>query len=110
MSVNGIWRIELLGVYGWETISTAFLQDGNYKSASQDHYSTGHYEVTGNKIKVSAHHVSHGQTRTFFGAKQKEVKLNFEGEVEGDQVTGQATDERSKFLMTFRATRLADLP
>lgn len=108
--MNGIWRVELLGAYGWEAISTAFIENGNYRSASQDHYSTGNYEITGTKIKVSAHHVSHGQTRTIFGAKNKEVNLNFEGEVEGDQITGQASDDQAKFLITFRATRLADLP
>ena len=108
--MNGIWQIEMLGAYGWEAISTAFLENGNYKSASQDHYSTGNYELTENKIKVSAHHVSHGQTRTLFGAKNKELNLNFEGEVNGDQITGQATDSQAKFLTTFRATRLADLP
>jgi len=110
MSTNGIWQIEMLGAYGWEAISTAFLEDGNYRSASQDHYSTGHYEITENKIKVSAHHVSYGQTRTLFGAKNKEISLNFEGELEGGRVMGQATDDQGKFFITFRATRLAELP
>ena len=110
MSVNGIWQVELLGAYGWEAISTAFLENGNYKSASQDHYSIGHYEVAENKIKVTAHQVSYGQARTLFGAKNKEIDVNFEGEINGDQITGQATDGQAKLLTTFRASRLADLP
>lgn len=110
MSVNGIWQIELLGAYGWEAVSMAFLEDGIYKAASHDHYSIGHYEVSESKIMVTAHHVSYSQTRTLFGAKNKEINVSFEGEVKGDQITGQATDDRAKFLTTFRATRLAGLP
>jgi hypothetical protein len=110
MSVNGIWQIEMLGAYGWENVSTAFMEDGNYKSASQDSYSVGSYQISENKIKVSTHHVSYGQARTLFGTKNNEISLNVEGVVDGDRITGQATDDEGKFFITFRATRLADLP
>ena len=110
MSVDGIWQIEMLGAYGWENVSTAFLEDGKFKAASEDHYSLGSYDISENKVKMSTHHVSYGQARTLFGAKNKEINLNFEGELEGDRVMGQATDDQSKFFITFRATRLADLP
>lgn len=110
MSVDGIWQIEMLGAYGWENVSTAFLEDGKFKAASQDHYSLGSYDISENRVKMSTHHVSHGQTRTLFGARNKEIDLNFEGELEGEQISGQATDEQGKFFITFRATRLADLP
>ena len=109
MSVNGIWHVEVLGAYGWESISTAFLENGDYKSASENHYSTGHYEVTGNHVKVTARHVAHGEARTLFGAKNKEVDLYFEGDLDGDQISGQASDGKSKLMTTFRATRLANL-
>lgn len=110
MSVDGIWQIEMLGAYGWENVSVAFLEDGNYKAASENHYSTGNYDISGNKIKISAQHVTHGRARTLFGAKNKKINLNFEGELEGDRVKGQTTDDKGKFFITFRATRLADLP
>jgi hypothetical protein len=110
MNGDGIWQIEMLGAYGWENVSTAFLEDGKYKAGSGDHYSTGSYDISGSKIKISARHVAYGQARTLFGAKNKEIHLSFEGELEGDRVIGQATDDQSKFLVTFRATRLADLP
>jgi hypothetical protein len=42
--------------------------------------------------------------------KTKELDLHFEGEVNGDRITGQATDGKSKLMTTFQATRLADLP
>jgi len=110
MNVNGIWQIEMLGAYGWENVSTAFMEDGNYKSASEGNYSVGSYEILENKIKVSSHHVSYGQARTLFGAKNKEIDLNIEGVIDADRISGQATDDQGKFFITFRATRLADLP
>jgi hypothetical protein len=110
MSVDGIWQIEMLGAYGWENVSTAFIEDGKYKSASEDHYSVGNYDISGNKVKISARHVSYGKARTLFGAKNNEINLNIEGVVDGGRINGQATDDEGKFFITFRATRLADLP
>ena len=48
MSMNGIWKVEMLGPYGWESMSTAFLEDGRYLSSSQDHYAVGKYKLKGN--------------------------------------------------------------
>jgi len=99
-----------VGPYGWEAVSTAFLEDGRYLAASQDHYATGQYELDGNQIHVKASMHSHGQVRTMFGANAPQVALSFGGEVNGDQITGQAEDKQAKYSVTFRATRLADLP
>ena len=109
MSVNGIWKVEMLGPYGWESVSTAFLEDGRYLGSSQDHYAVGSYVLTGNKLKITTSSHSHGQVRTMFGARNPEMELSFEGEVNGDQVNGQAEDKKEKYSITFRATRLADL-
>ena len=109
MSVNGIWKVEMLGPYGWESISTAFLEDGRYLSSSQDHYAIGSYVVTGSQVKMTAETHSHGQVRTMFGARDPQMVLSFDGEVSGDQINGQAEDKTAKYSITFRATRLADL-
>ena len=52
---------------------------------------------------------SHGQVRTMFGANAPQVELSFGGEVNGDQISGQAEDKQAKYPVTFRAMRLADL-
>ena len=109
MSVNGIWKVEMLGPYGWESVSTAFLEDGRYLASSQDHYAIGSYVLTGSQIKITATTHSHGQVRTMFGAREPTMELSFDGEVRGDQATGQAEDKKAKYSITFRATRLADL-
>jgi hypothetical protein len=109
MSVNGIWKVEMLGPYGWESMSTAFMEDGRYQASSQDHYAVGRYELTGNQIQVTAASHSHGEVRTMFGVREPQMQLSFEGTVNGDQISGQAEDKKEKYSITFRATRLADL-
>ena len=109
MSGDGIWQIGMLGAYGWESVSTAFLEDGTYKAASVDHYSVGSYDISGNKVKISANYVTHGQARTLFGAKNKKVHLNFEGELQGDRVFGLVNGDKGNVCITLLATRLAEL-
>ena len=110
MSVDGIWKVEMLGPYGWEAVSTAFIEDGRYLSASQDHYTVGHYQIDGKRIKVTAANHPHRPDRAMFGAPGAQVGLTFEGEIKGDQISGQAEDKQAEYSITFRATRLADLP
>jgi hypothetical protein len=110
MGVDGIWKIEMLGPYGWEAVSTAFMEDGRYLAASQDHYATGQYALDGNQIEVTASMISHGKVRTMFGANAPQVELSFGGEINGDQISGQAEDKQAKYSVTFRAKRLGDLP
>ena len=110
MSMNGIWKVEMLGPDGWEPTSTAFLEDGKYRAASEKHYTVGNYELTDNRIEISAAGVAHGDARTVFGKKEKELDLKFEGEVEGDVIKGEAWDGEGAHRTSFRITRLADLP
>jgi len=109
MSLNGIWKVEMLGPYGWESMSTAFLEDGRYLASSQDHYAVGRYELTGNQVKVTAVTHSHGEVRTMFGARESQIEVSFAGEVNGDEISGQAEDTTKNYSITFRATRLAGL-
>jgi len=110
MSVNGIWRVEILGPGGWEPLATAFLEDGTYKAASEDHYTVGSYEVSGDRIEITGIATYYGKVRTVFGRNEKETKLKFEGRIEGDDIKGQALADNSAVQTSFRISRLADLP
>ena len=110
MSVEGIWKVEMLGPYGWDAVSTAFMEDGRYLSASQDHYTVGRYQIDGEQIKVTVANHPHRSDRTMFGAPGAHSGLIFDGEINGDQISGQAEDKEAEYSITFRATRLADLP
>ncbi len=109
MSVDGIWKIEFLQSYGWEAVSTAFLENGRYLAASQDHYTIGRYEVSENNIKIVATIYLHGEM-----LDPSELHLarqfDFEGQIKDDHITGQADDSETQRSMTIRATRLGYLP
>lgn len=109
-AVDGVWKVELLASYGWEAVSTAFLENGRYLGASQDHYAFGHYQVSGRQIRVDVVSHAHGEVLNLFGLSDKQLELSFDGEIDGDQVMGQAEDKQGRYSITFRATRLADLP
>jgi hypothetical protein len=109
MDMNGIWSVEMLGPYGWEPIATAFLEDGKYRSASENHYSVGSYKVSGNRIEISVVGVQHGKARTVFGKKKRKMDLKFEGEIDGGKITGNVRDDKGIYQISYRSTRLADL-
>ena len=83
MSVDGVWRVEMLGPNGWERIATAFLRDGRYLAASADHYSIGNYMDDGETLKVESRTTQHGDIHTVFGSKKEHLDLKMEGRIEG---------------------------
>ena len=110
MSLNGIWKVEMLGPNGWESTSTAFLEDGKFRGASGNHYTIGNYEISGNRIGISVAGVQYGKARTVFGKKKEKMNVKFEGEIDGDRIKGQARNEEGPHQISFRISRLADLP
>jgi len=110
VSVDGIWKVEMLGPHGWDAVSTAFLEDGRYLSASQDHYTIGRYQIDDRRIVATVANHPHRPDRAMIGAPGAQSGLIFDGEINGDQISGQAEDRQAEYSMTFRATRLADLP
>ena len=108
MNVEGIWKVEVLGSYGWEALSTAFIENGRYLSASQDHYTIGHYEVDGDRIKVVAKIHTHGDALDTSADHAARV-FGFEGAVGDNQISGQADDSAAQQSITLRGTRLGDL-
>ena len=110
MSLNGVWKLEMLGPYGWEAVSTGFMENGTYRGGARNHYSLGEYTVSGDKISLAVRYVTHGKARTMFGKKAKSLDLEIEGDIKDNQIYGRAREKGSDFPVTFRATRLADLP
>ena len=109
-SLNGIWKVEMLGPDGWEATATAFLEDGKYRAGSENHYTVGNYEISGNRIELSAVGEQRGQGRTVFGKKEQKLDIKFEGEIDGDVIQGEARDNASAYETSFKITRLANLP
>ena len=64
MNVNGVWKLEISGLHGWERLATVFLENGRYLSASADHYTIGRYVVDGKNFTAEATAVQHGNIVT----------------------------------------------
>jgi hypothetical protein len=110
VKVDGIWKVEILGPYGWEAVSTSFLENGRYLGASQDHYTIGQYEVSGDSIRVEAVMYPHSEAQNPAASGDAPRKFGFEGQIGGAHISGQVDDSSAQQSMTVRGTRLGDLP
>ena len=110
MSVNGIWKLEMLTTHDWEARATAFLRDGNYWGAGAQHYAVGNYKVDGTKFLADIVIVNHGEPRTLFGRKVDRYEIAIEAEISGDVFTGVGKDKEGNHVIQYKVTRLADLP
>jgi hypothetical protein len=111
MSIEGVWKVEAMGPYGWERIATAFLKDGRYLGASADHYSTGSYELADDVFTADLHLHQHGKVRAVYGTKKKEMDTRLEGNLkkEGKIVGRSQSTGNKKFEVKMRLIRLGDL-
>ena len=63
MSLDGIWAFEIAGIYGWERVSTVYLEKGRYLGGGAFIYSKGSYVTKGKKIKINLQVTQHGEMR-----------------------------------------------
>ena len=109
MSLDGVWKIEMLGLYGWEAWATAFMVSGQYRAGSADHYATGSYEQLDDSVVITAETVVYDQSRPMFGKRGSEYQVRFEGRLTEDGIDGHATETDGSVLTRFRASKVADL-
>jgi len=110
MSLNGIYKIEMLTTYDWEPRATAFLRDGSYWGAGAQHYAVGNYTVDGTKFLADITIFTHGEPRALFGKKVDRYDIAVEAEISNGVFTGVGKDKEGTHLIQYRITRLADLP
>jgi hypothetical protein len=79
MNIEGVWKLEMMGLNGWEQLSTVFMEDGRYLSASANHYSIGSYQVDGDVFEADTSVIQHGDVRTLFGSKKKRLDVSLKG-------------------------------
>ena len=108
MNVEGVWKVEAMGPYGWEKIATAFLRGGRYLAASTDHYSCGSYDSSEDVFTADIDIHQYGKTRTVFGSKKKHLITRLEGKVKKEDriVARSRMDDSQKFDVKMRLTRL----
>jgi len=99
----------MLGIYGWEPTSTAFLQDGRYRAGGENHYAVGTYTIEGDVVNLDIKINVRTGDRVLFGKKARKFDMQFRGELNGKIIEGEAK-EGPRQLMRFQATKVAELP
>lgn len=111
MSIEGVWKLEMMGLNGWEQLATVFMQDGRYLSASANHYTIGNYQADDNTLKVRTSVTQHGDVRTLFGSKKKRLNTSLKGKINKDgKIIGTISPADSDlYEINMRLTRLGDI-
>ena len=106
--VDGVYKVEMLGPYGWENFSTAFIHDGLFRSASAEHFTAGHYELEDGGFEMEGNLTQHVDHRPLFGRKVvKGLPIRFHGTVRDDVIDGEArVTDGSRHSLRFRLNRL----
>ena len=113
MLVDGVWIFEVSGAYGWERLSTVFLEKGRYVGGGASIYSRGTYKIKGKNIKIKLKVIQHGKTLAIFGKKLKSFSSVMKAKRHGDMFEGEISLKGAHSTVVkpkFRLIRLADIP
>ena len=107
-TVEGVYKVEMLGPYGWENFSTAFVHDGAFRSASAEHFTAGTYRVEGEVFSMTGNMTRYVDHVTLFGQKgAKELPIRFHGTIDENVIDGEAqTEDTGKYRIRFRLNKL----
>lgn len=108
VEVEGVWRMEMLGRYGWEPVGTAFIQNGRYLRGSSNACTVGTYRLEGDTILIEATTSLFGGGQTIYGKSSGEVRIKYVAKIQDGKLDGEATD--GEYETQFRGTRIGDLP
>ena len=106
--IEGVYKVELLGPYGWENFSTAFIHNGAFRSASADHFTAGRYEVDGENFTMAGNLTQFIEHRPLFGEKEaRGLPINFRGRIGEGIIDGEAVaDGGREYSHRFRFNKL----
>ena len=107
-SIDGIYRVKMLGPYGWEHFSTAFIHDGEFRSASSEHFTSGTYEVEDGGFHMEGNLTQYVDYRPLFGRNNVTgLAVEFHGRIEDGVIDGEArVPDGSRQSLRFRLDRM----
>lgn len=76
---DGIWSVDIFGMYGWESIGMLGLNDGHAIGGGNHHYAVGGYTETDGKVSISLTMNYKDVPRTLLGEAKNRFKVVFEG-------------------------------
>ena len=109
--IEGVYKVELLGLHGWESFSTAFIDDGQYRSASAHHFANGVYRVEGETFNMVGSLTQYAEHSPLFGEKgSKGLPIVFNGAIGNDVIDGEASVAGgNKYAHRFRLSKVPEL-
>jgi hypothetical protein len=112
MTLDGIWTVEIYGVYGWESTGVIILEGGRALRGGNNHFSVGTCEISSyGQISISLFVEYHGHVRTMFGESQEKFSVNFEGKFNDPIIEGTlGRPDRVDMKITCRLTKCGDVP
>ena len=107
-NINGVYQVDMLGPYGWERFSTAFIKNGEFRDASAEHFTAGVCEVDDGSFSMQGNLTQYVDHRPLFGATQiKGLPIEFRGRIDDGVIDGEArASEDDKYRLRFRLQRL----
>lgn len=110
-SIDGIYKVDMLGPFGWETFSTAFINDGKFRSASADHFTDGTYTVEDHGFEMEGNLTQYVDHRALFGRKDiTGLPIKFSGRIFDQVIDGEAiVPDGSRKSLRFRLNRLPSI-
>jgi hypothetical protein len=106
--IEGIYKVEMLGLHGWESFSTAFIHAGEFRSASAEHFTAGTYDVEDGGFEMEGNLTQYADHRPLFGRKNvKELPIKFSGRIHDSVIDGEArVPDGSRNSLRFRLNRM----
>ena len=109
--IDGVYKVEILGPYGWEEFSTAFMDAGQFRSASEKHFTSGTYQTKGDSFRMLGKMTQLNRHVTLFGEKGAvDLPIRFDGLITDDVVDGEAYAAREgNYKTRFRLHRISPI-
>ncbi len=115
MSLNGIWVLEIAGVFGWERVSTVFLEKGRYLGGGAIFFTQGSYVKKKNIVEFNLEITRHNNKdkTVIYGEVRKQFRIIMKGKVKQDKIIGVMSLEGAKSTVAkyhVQLLRKSDLP
>ncbi len=111
--IDGIWSVEIFGMYGWESIGMLMLHEGHAVGGGNHHYAVGTCTESDGQISISLTMNYKDVPRTLFGEARNKFKVVFDGNHNSKKGRLQGTIHRprkAKMAVGCRLTREVAVP
>jgi hypothetical protein len=108
--IEGIWSVEIVGLFAWEHIGIAVLENGRVITGGNNHYAVGTYKFSGKQVTITMRVEYFGKPRIMFGSKEKTIKLKIAGKIHDGVIEAVARHKSTDKEIPCRMTRCADIP